>query len=58
VLKFSYLTDKIISFLILFNGIKRLEFKNFCKIVDILKDKGHLTTKGIEKIFKIKDKEI
>jgi hypothetical protein len=58
VLKFSYLTSKIIPFFEKYalHGVKKLEFKDFCQIVDIMKDNGHRTTKGIEEFFKIKDK--
>jgi len=56
VLKFSDLTDKIIPFFEKYSlhGVKSLEYKDFCKVADIMKVKGHLTTEGIEEIYKIK----
>ena len=50
------LYDKIIPFFIMFplQGSKLLNFQDFNKIVDIMKIKGHLTKKGLQKIKNIK----
>ncbi len=54
--KFSDLTEKIIPFFSEYPilGEKSLDFKDFCEVVNIKKEKGHLTLEGIEKIKKIK----
>lgn len=36
-------------------GIKLLDYKDFCEVANIMKDKGHLTTEGRDAILKIKD---
>ena len=36
-------------------GIKK-DFADFCVIVHIMKEKGHLTKEGLDKILKIKTK--
>ena len=35
-------------------GNKALDFYDFCETASIMKDKGHLTKEGLEKIIKIK----
>jgi transcription initiation factor TFIID subunit TAF12 len=35
-------------------GIKYKDFKDICRAVDIMKDKGHLTNEGLNKIIQIK----
>lgn len=35
------------------HGTKRLDFEDFCKIIELVKNKEHLTNKGIEEIIKI-----
>lgn len=54
--KFSDLTEKIIPFFSEYPilGEKSLDFKDFCLVANIKKEKGHLTLEGIEKIQKIK----
>lgn len=37
-------------------GIKALDFEDFCLVVEILKNKTHLIYKGLEEIQKIKRK--
>lgn len=37
-------------------GSKNLEFEDFCKVAELMKNKAHLTTEGIEKIKEIKNK--
>ena len=54
--KFSYIIEKIIPF---FNkypilGVKYLDFLDFCKVAQIMKNKNHLTKDGLEKIKLIK----
>ena len=56
VTKFSDLTDKII---LLFQkypiqGVKHLDFLDFVKVAEIMKEKGHLTERGLDQIIKIK----
>lgn len=56
VVKFSDITDKIIPF---FNkyplqGAKASDFADFCKVAEIIKEKGHLRVDGLEEIRKIK----
>jgi len=35
-------------------GVKSKDFTDFCRVVDIMKEKGHLTVEGLDKIRKIK----
>nr|QID02896.1 hypothetical protein [Orbilia oligospora] len=58
VTKFSDIEEKIIPFLEKYRlqGVKRLEFENWRKAALIIKEKGHLTNKGINEIKKIKEK--
>lgn len=55
--KFTDIEGKIISFF--FNkyplqGVKNLDLEGFCKVVELMKDKLHLTNEGLEQIRKIK----
>jgi len=54
--KFSDIKDKIMPFFqkhgIL--GVKLQDFNDWCKVVNLMKDKEHLTPEGLDKIFKIK----
>jgi len=34
--------------------VKSKDFADFCKVVDIIKVKGHLTAEGLDQIRKIK----
>jgi hypothetical protein len=34
--------------------VKSEDFADFCKVVDIMKVKGHLTVEGLDQIHKIK----
>ena len=36
------------------NGVKALDFYDWCNAADIIKQKGHLTKEGLEQIQKIK----
>ena len=57
VTKFSDLTDKVLPFFIKYpiQGIKFKDFEDFCQAVEIIKNKGHLTVKGLNEIYKIKE---
>lgn len=35
-------------------GTKKLNFMDFCKVVELMKNKAHLTPEGLEEIRKIK----
>jgi len=35
-------------------GVKSLDFLDFCKAVEIMKQKGHLTNEGISLLYKLK----
>ena len=52
VVKFDDLTHKIIPFFLKYpiKGIKSNDFEDFCKITEIMKEKGHLTMEGLEQI--------
>lgn len=54
--KFKDLTEKIIPLFEKYPlyGNKNLDFNDFCLIASIMKDKGHSTKEGLEKIIKIK----
>jgi hypothetical protein len=52
----SDLVNKIIPFFEKYplQGSKRLDFIDFCKIANLMKEKRHLTMEGLEDIRKIK----
>ena len=54
--KFSDIIGKIIPFFSEYPilGEKSLDFKDFCEVAKIKKEKGHLTLEGLEIINKIK----
>jgi hypothetical protein len=54
--KFSDINEKIIPFFVKYSlqGSKRLNFEDFKKVVEIMRNKGHLTVEGLEQIRKIK----
>jgi hypothetical protein len=54
--KFSDICDKIIPFFTKYplRGGKALDFANFCIVAELMKNKAHLTEKGLQKIIKIK----
>ncbi len=54
--KFSDNLEKVIPFFNKYKieGIKALDFSDFCKLADIINQKGHLTVDGLEEILKIK----
>lgn len=57
VTKFSDIEQKVILFFKNYPiyGIKSLDYSDFCKVVEIIKAKEHLTIKGLAKIEKIKN---
>lgn len=54
---FDNLVNKLIPFFISYPliGVKALDFSDFCKIADLMKDKAHLDSQGLEEILKIKE---
>ena len=56
ILKLKDLSDKVIPLFqtISLQGVKTEDFADFCKAVDIMKVKGHLTNEGLDKIRKLK----
>jgi len=56
VTKFSDITDKIIPFFDKYQieGVKKLDFADFNRVVAIIKTRGNLTESGLEKIRLIK----
>jgi hypothetical protein len=36
-------------------GTKRLDFADFCRVAELMKEKAHLTAEGLDKIRKIKE---
>lgn len=54
--KLSDIQDKIIPFFIKYPilGVKYLDFSDFSKIADLMKDKSHLNQEGLDQIRKIK----
>lgn len=54
--KLSDIQDKIIPFFIKYPilGVKYLDFVDFTKIADLMKDKNHLNQEGLDQIRKIK----
>ena len=35
-------------------GVKALDFADWCKVAELMKEKKHLTKEGLEEIYKIK----
>ena len=54
--KLSDITDKIIPFLKKYPilGVKALDFADWCKVAELIKEKKHLTFEGLKQIKKIK----
>lgn len=55
--KFTEIENKIIPFFVKYplGRIKFLDFQDFCKVANIMKEKGHLTIEGADAIIKIKE---
>jgi len=58
VTKFEDIINKIIPFFEKYPilGVKSENFKDFCKVAELMRNKEHLTKKGLEKIRLIKSK--
>jgi hypothetical protein len=56
VTKFSDLTEKIIPFFKKYPimGVKSKDFSDFCIVVELMKNKKHLSFEGIEEIRQVK----
>jgi hypothetical protein len=56
VVSFLDIHEKIIPFLNKYPmvGVKVLDFLDFCKVAELIKNKEHLTLEGLERIKKIK----
>lgn len=56
VTKFSDTEEKIIPFFLKYpiKGVKALDFEDFCRTWELMKEKKHLTAEGLEQIKKIK----
>lgn len=56
VTRFSDINEKIIPFFSKYQiqGVKGLDFANFCKAAELIKTKAHLTASGLEQIQEIK----
>jgi len=54
--KFNDLTNKFIPFFQNFpiQGVKRLDYLDWCKVAELMQNKEHLTAEGLNKIRKIK----
>jgi hypothetical protein len=57
VTKISDLANKVLPFFIKYpiKGVKSKDFEDFCKAIEILENKRHLTLKGLNEIYKIKE---
>ena len=58
VTKFDDIDKKIIPLFEKFpiRGVKALDFKDWCKVAEIVKTKNHLTIQGLDEILKIKSR--
>lgn len=56
VMKFSDLIEKIIPFFVKYPilGVKAKDFVDWCKVAELMKNKKHLTTEGLNQIRQIK----
>ena len=54
--KFSDIYEKIIPFFNLYQieGVKSLDFSDWCKVANLINNKAHLTKEGFKDIRKIK----
>src|SRR6185437_6267395 len=54
--KFKDLTEKVLPFFKEYpiKGVKHLDYLNFVKVIELMKEKEHLTEEGLNKICKIK----
>jgi hypothetical protein len=56
VTKFADLNENIIPFFQKYplQGVKALDYADFCKVAELMKNKAHLTEEGLGQILKIK----
>ena len=56
VVKLSDIENKILPFFMKYPivGVKALDFSDFCRVVELMKEDKHLTNEGLEQISKIK----
>lgn len=56
--KFRDIFEKFVPFFNKYKvlGVKSEDFNSWCKAVELIKDKKHLTSKGLEEIRQIKSK--
>ena len=54
--KFDDINNKIIPFFVKFTliGVKNYNYKDFCKVANLLVQKAHLTQVGLEKIIALR----
>jgi len=54
--KFSDLHEKVLPFFQNFplQGVKRLDYLDFCRVAELIQNKAHLTEEGLSKIRQIK----
>lgn len=57
ILKLKDLSDKVVPLFqnISLQGMKSQDFADFCKAIDIMKVKEHLTNKGLNQLKELKD---
>ena len=55
--KFADIDTKIIPFFVKYPivGQKQLDFQDFCKVANLVKERAHLTLDGLNEIRRIKD---
>ena len=58
VVKFTDIKNKIVPFFLKYPilGIKYKDFVDFCKVVELMENKAHLTQEGLDQISKIKER--
>jgi hypothetical protein len=55
VTKFSEIKDKIVPFLTNTNWkVKKLDYLDFCKVVELIDQKAHITELGLQECLKIR----
>ena len=57
ILRIKDLSDKVVPLFqnIPLQGVKSKDFSDFCKAVEIMKIKGHLTKEGLDQLHKLKE---
>lgn len=56
--KFTFIRNEIIPFFQKYpiQGVKRLDYLDWCKVAELMQNKVHLTKEGIDEIKKIKSR--